>query len=116
MTFDYLLKVSHHPPISACHADSNKFTFLQGTLPVELQCHTHTSSMRSWFFIVHQDGTLMANSADFLLRRQMEKQILGEIHGNPTHWHSQCYATKVIQLWPYSSATHKHTHTQSLSV
>ncbi|CAB1346935.1 unnamed protein product, partial [Coregonus sp. 'balchen'] len=29
MTFDYLLKVSHHPPISACHADSNKFTFLQ---------------------------------------------------------------------------------------
>jgi isopenicillin N synthase-like dioxygenase len=87
MTVDYLLKVSHHPPISACHADSNKFTFLQGTLPVELQGHTRTSSMRSWFFILQQDGTLVVNSADLLLRRQMEKQILGEINGNPPNWH-----------------------------
>lgn len=30
--FFLLLQVSHHPPISACHADSKNFIFWQGKL------------------------------------------------------------------------------------
>jgi len=33
----FLLQVSHHPPISACHADSKNFIFWQGNTTVIMQ-------------------------------------------------------------------------------
>lgn len=30
-----------------------------------------------------------------LFRHQMEKQVLGEVHGNPACWNTECHASKV---------------------
>lgn len=70
MGFKFIAEqVSHHPPISACHAESKNYVFWQGKLG------------RSFWF---------NHSFLFPLRFASENEILGQINGNHSIWQRQC--------------------------
>lgn len=40
-------------------------------------------------------GISVSSPLPMLFRYQMEKQVLGEVNGNPACWNTECHASKV---------------------
>lgn len=69
-------QVSHHPPISACYAESNNFIFWQGMTRFMFYSSNHLWHMR---------------------RYASEKQILGQVNGDHSLWNRK-RSTQILQL------------------
>lgn len=94
----YLLgfQVSHHPPVSACHADSENFTFWQGRSGVlgdECWIHLYCRSG------VKPNALCVSSSCLSALRSEMEVQVLGEVSGDHLFWTGQCYPPQVSHFF-----------------
>ena len=87
-----LTKVSHHPPISACHAESENFVFWQGE---EGACGVDLRAKGRW------GGADSGPVTDVPLpprpnsRHEVEEQVLGEIAGDCTCGDSECQPAQV---------------------
>lgn len=79
-------QVSHHPPISACHAESENFTFWQGRSRV----FRDPPVLGEW------SQTLCAVCFCLsTLRSEMEEQVLGKVSGDHLFWTGQCCPAQV---------------------
>lgn len=77
-------QVCHHPPISACHADSENFSFWQGDTV--------------FFFSSNSGDTSESRSILNKLcshRPEVEKQILGEVAGDSADGNGERHSSEV---------------------
>lgn len=84
-----LIQVSHHPPISACHAESENFIFWQGEGGLGVKgrwrgAETHSGLICAFLSLPDPNS-----------RHEVEEQVLGQIPGDCACGDSQCQPAQV---------------------
>lgn len=90
-----LTKVSHHPPISACHAESENFIFWQGEVGSWWGGPGGQGQMAEGLEHSPLLSLLSLSFSQPNSRHEVEEQVLGQIPGDCACGNSQCQPTQV---------------------